>query len=139
MKSTKLKTKTAKKSKKTEQRQKKILFFFSDNLTLSKVLYKQTDKREKERIGWRTDNNRNETTFWLEIQLYLKANHAIACKRICGSPNFYKKKFSIFESNFNFNSPYVTLYYSVVLTTLHNTDNNKKRFFYNFSRYYLLS
>jgi hypothetical protein len=51
MKSTKLKTKTAKKSKKTEQRQKKILFFFSDNLTLSKVLYKQTDKREKERIG----------------------------------------------------------------------------------------
>jgi hypothetical protein len=50
MKSTKLKTKTAKKSKKTEQRQKKI-FFFTDNLTLSKVLYKQTDKREKERIG----------------------------------------------------------------------------------------
>ncbi len=90
MKSTKLKTKTAKKSKKTEKRQKKYPFF-TDNLTLSKVLYKQTDNRQRERIGWRTDNNRNErneTTFWLEIQLYLKANHAIACKRICGSPNF---------------------------------------------------
>ncbi len=100
MKSTKLKTKTAKKSKKTEK------IFFTDNLTLSKVLYKQTDnrERERERIGWRTDNNRNER----DRNNFLLGNSTLSEGQSCNRMQTYLWFPQFLQENF-FQSLKVTL------------------------------
>ncbi len=93
MKSTKLKTKMAKKSKKTELRQKKFFYFFTDNLTLSKVLYKQTDKRERER-------EQVEEQITIEMKNFLVGNSTLSEGQSCNRMQTYLWFPQFLEENF---------------------------------------
>jgi hypothetical protein len=59
-------------------------------------LYKQTDKREKERIGWRTDNNRNER----DRNNFLVGNSTLSEGQSCNRMQTYLWFPQFLEENF---------------------------------------